>query len=111
MDHYHATNKVKPDRLIFYRDGVSEGQFAEVQQKELTQIMAVCRALPGGYNPKITYIVVQKRHHTRIFPQDPREADRNGNVLAGEGALADCRWQAGGSDLWRPAVLLEHLLH
>ena len=28
----------KPERLIFYRDGVSEGQFAEVQRVEIPQV-------------------------------------------------------------------------
>ena len=30
----------KPERLIFYRDGVSEGQFAEVQRVEIPQVQA-----------------------------------------------------------------------
>lgn len=34
---YRASGK-KPVRLIFYRDGVSEGQFAEVQRFEITQV-------------------------------------------------------------------------
>ena len=50
---YRATG-YKPERLIFYRDGVSEGSFAEVQRTEIPQVHAVepslrspilCRAL------------------------------------------------------------------
>jgi hypothetical protein len=38
---------------------------------------------PGSYNPKITFVVVQKRHHTRFFPTNgPR--DKSGNVPAGK---------------------------
>ena len=34
----------KPERLIFYRDGVSEGQFAEVQRVEIPQVGAlICK--------------------------------------------------------------------
>ena len=32
---------------------------------------------------EVTFVVVQKRHHTRFFPADPKFADRNGNILAG----------------------------
>lgn len=36
--------------------------------------------------PPITFVVVQKRHHTRLFPlpQDQQNRDRSGNVLPGE---------------------------
>lgn len=36
------------------------------------------------YQPGITFLVVQKRHHTRFFP-NPKDGDgsRNNNVLAG----------------------------
>lgn len=30
MAYYRANGKAKPERIIFYRDGVSEGQFQEV---------------------------------------------------------------------------------
>jgi eukaryotic translation initiation factor 2C len=29
--------------------------------------------LEVGYNPPVTFIVVQKRHHTRLFPEDQRD--------------------------------------
>jgi eukaryotic translation initiation factor 2C len=38
----------------------------------------------GSYKPQITFIVVQKRHHTRLFPANPKDSeDRNMNVPAG----------------------------
>jgi hypothetical protein len=80
---FYAKTKQKPVRLIFYRDGVSEGQFSEVQRCEIPQIVAACDHIGGpGYRPAITFIVVQKRHHTRIFPAD-RNADRSGNCMPG----------------------------
>jgi len=36
------------------------------------------------YRPPITFVVVQKRHHTRLFPGRPNEGDRSGNILPGE---------------------------
>ncbi|OON15376.1 piwi domain protein, partial [Opisthorchis viverrini] len=67
------TNGRFPTRLIFYRDGVSEGQFENVLVEELASIQRACTALRPDYEPAITYIVVQKRHHIRFRPMNPRQ--------------------------------------
>jgi len=69
-----------PKRIIFYRDGVSEGQFQEVLNVELPMIQAACTDLK--IKPKITLIIVGKRHHFRFFPGG-QDADRSGNCPAG----------------------------
>ncbi|KAF9950945.1 eukaryotic translation initiation factor 2C, 2 [Mortierella alpina] len=73
----------KPERILFYRDGVSEGQFAEVLRSEVASVRAACRSLDANYKPAITFVVVQKRHHARFFPTRREEADRIGNCQAG----------------------------
>ncbi|KAJ7459186.1 argonaute-like protein [Mycena galericulata] len=70
-----------PKRIIFYRDGVSEGQFKAVLEQELPLIKKACASL--NINPKITILVVGKRHHVRFFPQNERDGDRSGNCRAG----------------------------
>ncbi|CEO96269.1 Argonaute linker 2 domain containing protein [Plasmodiophora brassicae] len=82
---YQATRGKKPERILFYRDGVSEGQFDHVLKYELNALREACNELESGYTPKITFVIVQKRHHARFFctPQSSREADRSGNVPAG----------------------------
>ncbi|VDM05675.1 unnamed protein product [Schistocephalus solidus] len=65
-------NNRLPNRIIFYRDGVSEGQFQSTLVSELTAIQRACRLLKQDYEPGITFIVVQKRHHLRFQPVDPR---------------------------------------
>ncbi|KAL6202913.1 hypothetical protein ACLB2K_026617 [Fragaria x ananassa] len=72
----------KPHRIIFYRDGVSEGQFSQVLLYEMDAIRKACASLEEGYLPPVTFIVVQKRHHTRLFPVD-RNTDRSGNIQPG----------------------------
>ncbi|CAN0505226.1 unnamed protein product, partial [Ectocarpus sp. 8 AP-2014] len=64
---FYRVNNAKPARIIFFRDGVSEGQFREVLRYEVRAIEQACAALEVGYRPTITFIVVQKRHHTRLF--------------------------------------------
>ncbi|CAH8462694.1 unnamed protein product [Schistosoma mattheei] len=61
-----------PKRIIFYRDGVSEGQFENVLVEELSAIQKACTDIRPGEEPAITFIVVQKRHHIRFKPHDPR---------------------------------------
>ncbi|KAI0525127.1 hypothetical protein KFK09_004518 [Dendrobium nobile] len=58
-----------PIRIIFFRDGVSETQFSKVLEVELQAIKKACSKFPY-YNPMITFSVVQKRHHTRLFMND-----------------------------------------
>ncbi|KAI0702894.1 argonaute-like protein [Cytidiella melzeri] len=70
-----------PKRIIFYRDGVSEGQFKQVLEKELPLLQEACKRV--GVKPNITVIVVGKRHHVRFFPKNPQDADRSGNCRAG----------------------------
>lgn len=46
---------------------------AQVLYYELLAIREACISLEKDYQPGITYIVVQKRHHTRLFCADRNE--------------------------------------
>ena len=67
IEFYKANGKLKPSKIIFYRDGVSEGQFDQVLAHEVRAVQEACIKLEKEYRPRITFIVVQKRHHTRLF--------------------------------------------
>jgi eukaryotic translation initiation factor 2C len=58
-----------PSRIIFFRDGVCETLFCKVLKEELHAMRFTCSRYPG-YKPLITFIVVQKRHHTRLFHRE-----------------------------------------
>uniref|UniRef100_A0A3B3R1V0 Piwi domain-containing protein n=1 Tax=Paramormyrops kingsleyae TaxID=1676925 RepID=A0A3B3R1V0_9TELE len=64
---FYKSTRFKPTRIIFYRDGVPEGQLPQILHYELLAIRDACIKLEKDYQPGITYIVVQKRHHTRLF--------------------------------------------
>ncbi|KAJ3271319.1 Eukaryotic translation initiation factor 2C, partial [Borealophlyctis nickersoniae] len=83
IDIYVSRNGGKiPSRVIFYRDGVSEGQFGEVALAEIPQLkQAMIKR--GMKDAKLTFLSVNKRHHTRFFVVDSRDADRSGNVPPG----------------------------
>ncbi|XP_035232913.1 protein argonaute-1-like isoform X2 [Stegodyphus dumicola] len=80
---YRAT-RFKPLRIIMYRDHVSEGQLLPVLSQELLAIREACLKLESDYKPGITYIVVERRHHTRLFCADKKyQIGKSGNVPAG----------------------------
>ena len=80
---FHSLGQ-KPERIVFYRDGVSEGQFAEVLQTEVAAVrQESLHRLDPKYNPALTFVIVQKRHHTRFFPMKHNEGDRTGNCKPG----------------------------
>ncbi|KAK8780107.1 hypothetical protein V5799_018553 [Amblyomma americanum] len=65
----------RPSEGHLGRDGVSEGQFLEVRNREVSAIRLACKELSPNetYEPALTFIVVQKRHHTRFMPANDRD--------------------------------------
>jgi eukaryotic translation initiation factor 2C len=81
---FYKSTRFKPNRIIFYRDGVSEGQFNQVLAHELLAVRQACYMLEEEYRPGITFIVVQKRHHTRLFSVSKNDqCGKSGNIPAG----------------------------
>ncbi|KAG5516052.1 hypothetical protein RHGRI_036935 [Rhododendron griersonianum] len=78
---YELMNKVKPQRIVVFRDGVSEGQFEMVLNEELLDLKKAIYA--EDYRPTITLVVAQKRHQTRLFPETKDDGGSNGNVQPG----------------------------
>ncbi|PHH85063.1 hypothetical protein CDD83_972 [Cordyceps sp. RAO-2017] len=73
-----------PDNIVIFRDGVSEGQFSQVLEKELPSIREACRVkYPAKAQPKITIVVSVKRHQTRFFPTSTESMSDSGNVRNG----------------------------
>jgi eukaryotic translation initiation factor 2C len=88
----HNENRL-PQKILYYRDGVSDAQLEHVKDEELPQIRAGFNAFvaerqkgPGFNAPsvKITAVVCTKRHHTRFYPKDPSDSQgRPGNCKPG----------------------------
>jgi eukaryotic translation initiation factor 2C len=73
LQSFFDVHKQFPKKIVFYRDGVSEGQFQLVLRHEINKIRAACQSISSGYKPAITFVVVQKRHHTRFFPVNAQD--------------------------------------
>jgi len=56
-----------PEKIIIYRDGVSDGDLKQVEEIELQDLIESFKCYPGNYNPMVTLIIVQKRINTRVF--------------------------------------------
>ena len=77
-------NNAFPENIIVYRDGVSEGQFNIVIDKELPLIKNACAEVYRSLTPpKITIVICGKRHHTRFYPARLEDAAPSGNPQNG----------------------------
>lgn len=101
---YQSKNQGKlPDRIIYVRDGVSDGQFTDIISVEAEKIKLVCKRMypvsscpplpkqaltrsQANSLPKLLVVTTQKRHHTRFFQEQGDKSlafDKNGNPLPG----------------------------
>ncbi|KAF9921955.1 Protein argonaute 10 [Linnemannia zychae] len=80
---YKQIMKHHPQRILFYRDGVSESQFPEILRTEVKAVKIACHQIDPKYKPAVTFVVVKKRHNTRLFPMSSQDRDRSGNCLSG----------------------------
>lgn len=83
----HNKNKY-PENIVVYRDGVSEGQYDTVIDKELPLLKRACEAVYPATEtkrglPKMAIIIVGKRHNTRFYPTTDEAADRSANPMPG----------------------------
>lgn len=75
--------------ILYFRDGVSDPQYDEVETDELPQITAALAQFCEGkstatFEPNITAIITTNRHHTRFFPTTNSPfRHHNGNCRSG----------------------------
>jgi len=98
---FKATSKTLPNRVIIYRDGVSEvclgilqtvqctqevsqGQYADVLGEEFrSRVLKAFEKIERKYRPKVTIVICGKRHHSRFYPTSAAQKSNNGNTLPG----------------------------
>ncbi|KAI5613348.1 piwi-like protein 2 isoform X1 [Silurus asotus] len=66
LQKYYEVNHSFPEKIVIYRDGVSDGQLKAVKLYEIPQILKCFETFPN-YEPKLAFIVVQKRINTTLF--------------------------------------------
>ncbi|KAL1411709.1 Protein argonaute [Vanrija albida] len=87
LETYMNNNKgVPPAKILFFRDGVSDGQWQIVKDREVAAIRKTAAELKQGYKPKITFVICAKRHNMRFFGIEgvTKQMDaKNGNLPPG----------------------------
>ncbi|KAI0094028.1 Piwi domain-containing protein [Irpex rosettiformis] len=81
---YQKFRSALPNTLVVFRDGVSEGEYSQLETTEIQEIESLLSEVRQRFNhvTQLVYIVVGKRHHVRFFPRDG-EGDRSGNCHPG----------------------------
>ncbi|KAJ2786290.1 hypothetical protein GGI15_001627 [Coemansia interrupta] len=82
---FYASTGKKPERILYYRDGVNDSQMQAVMRIELDALYQGCTVIEKGYRPKITLVLARKRHNTRFIEAGEGEG---GNCVAGTAVLA-----------------------
>ncbi|KAJ7086385.1 argonaute-like protein [Mycena belliarum] len=85
---FEKKNRTLPQRIVVFRDGVSEGQFDTVIHEEKSQMLEAFQKLSTAargkpYRPLFAIVICGKRHHARFYPTTSALADRNGNTQPG----------------------------
>ena len=85
MAYYKSVGKL-PKCVLFYRDGVSLGQFNIILDEEVTAVKnsfkTVANSLGVAFEPKLTFITLLKSHNTRFFPLEKDAKNAQGKPVA-----------------------------
>ncbi|KJK73539.1 hypothetical protein H634G_11210 [Metarhizium anisopliae BRIP 53293] len=81
-------NPSYPENILVCRDGVSEGEYGRVLDQEEPQLRNACRDLYPTEDtkrglPRLTFVIVGKRHNARFYATRQEDADRSGNPKNG----------------------------
>lgn len=107
---YIMHNKVKPKRVVVYRNGSSEGNFDQViasevgsLRKAFQELLGTCASHVGNERscsnncgdgctfctPIITYIVALSQHNIRVVPAKPEHTRKNNLLNVPSGTCVD----------------------
>lgn len=85
MAYYKSVGKL-PETVLFYRDGVSLGQFNIILDEEVTAVKnsfaTVANQLNVKFDPKLTFTTLLKSHNTRFFPLETNAKNDKGVDVA-----------------------------
>lgn len=68
LESFCKKNKRLPRFIVMFRDGVSDSQYRQVLDSEVVAIDVILHKTKNTERPRLTVLVVGKRHHTRFFP-------------------------------------------
>lgn len=93
VEAYKAQNKKLPKRILFYRDGVGEGQIQAVKEVEIAKILEKMEAKFGASKPKLSFVLVTKRINDRLFEEYKQKAQNPRNGLIVHSKVVKSDWE------------------
>lgn len=84
LDNWKTKHNRHPTEIIFYRDGLSDGQFDMCRNKEIARVRKMLdERFTQGDRPKLLVVCTVKRHNTRFLgPRgNPKACDKRRNPL------------------------------
>ena len=73
MNFFEATDGKKPHAIIYFRDGLSEGQYDKVVKFEMTMLRQGIQRVQKDYRPGITMLSVQRHHNVKFFCENSHD--------------------------------------
>jgi len=96
---WRRANGQLPEVIVYYRDGVSDGQFVSVLKFERNLLDYAFKLVGGkGYSPELVIIVGQKRHQTRLFLDGGSLSKQGGKQGKDTGKGAKGKSKGGNGD-------------
>lgn len=90
LDSYKQVKNDLPKSIVILRDGVSEGQFQIVLESELSKVKSSLLKVYGQKGqPKVSCLVVQKRHKVRFMRRDPVQTRKGPDFNMQPGTVVD----------------------
>uniref|UniRef100_A0A8C6DI49 Piwi-like protein 2 n=1 Tax=Moschus moschiferus TaxID=68415 RepID=A0A8C6DI49_MOSMO len=88
---FYEVNHCLPDKIVVYRDGVSDGQLKTVASYEIPQLQKCFEAFEN-YHPKMVVFVVQKKISTNLYlaATENFETPSPGTVV--DHTITSCEW-------------------
>ncbi|KAH7714470.1 WAGO-2 protein [Aphelenchoides avenae] len=87
LEQYHRNRQSLPKRIVLFRNGCAEGQFADILKYEVPLVVHAIQTVTnkyGGEAAKLTVIVPNKMHNVRFFPNPiPSGGAQDQNVRPG----------------------------
>ena len=83
LKRFYQTNGLKPERILYFRTYPTDQHSQNVFDLEVKALKKAFEMIESGYQPKLTFVYVQKRHHAKFFPSHPKDMDKTGNILPG----------------------------
>ncbi|XP_034354797.1 piwi-like protein 2 [Arvicanthis niloticus] len=88
---YYEVNHCLPEKIVVYRDGVSDGQLKTVANYEIPQLQKCFEAF-DNYHPKMVVFVVQKKISTNLYLAAPDHFVTPSPGTVVDHTITSCEW-------------------